>query len=74
MEYIIRLPRTLRFVSSQINMSTKVQSKRVAVALPEETRTFLEKEAQDTGVALSNLLSYITVNYVRDEKKKRASS
>lgn len=55
-------------------MSTKVQSKRVAVALPEETRTFLEKEAQDTGVALSNLLSYITVNYVRDEKKKRASS
>lgn len=55
-------------------MSAKIQSKRVAVALPEETRTFLEKEAEDTGVPLSNLLSYIAVNYVRDEKKRRASS
>jgi predicted DNA-binding protein len=51
-------------------MST--QSKRVAVTLPEETREFLENEAKETGVPLSNLLSYIAANYVREEKKKRA--
>jgi hypothetical protein len=54
-------------------METK-QSKRVAVSLPNETRDFLEKEAQETGVPLSNLLSYIAVNYVRAEKKKRSGS
>ena len=54
-------------------METK-QSKRVAVSLPNETRDFLEKEAQETGVPLSNLLSYIAVNYVREEKKKRSGS
>lgn len=47
------------------------KSKRVAVSLPEEARTFLEKESEETGVPLSNLLSYIAVNYVRDEKKRR---
>jgi len=27
-------------------------------------------EAKETGVPLSNLMSYIAVNYVREEKKK----
>jgi hypothetical protein len=47
------------------------QSKRVAVTLPDDAREFLEQEAKETGFPLSNLLSYIAVNYVRDEKKKR---
>lgn len=47
------------------------QPKRIAITLPEETREFLEKEAKETGVPLSNLISYITVNYAREEKKKR---
>lgn len=50
-----------------------MQSKRVAVTLPDETREFLEKEAEDTGVPVSNLVSYIVANYVRDEKKKRSN-
>ncbi len=45
--------------------------KRIAVQLPEDARAFLEQEAEETGVPLSNLMSYIAVNYVRDEKKKR---
>jgi hypothetical protein len=49
------------------------QSKRVAVTLPDDAREFLEQEAKETGVPLSNLLSYIAVNYVRDEKKRRSS-
>jgi len=52
-----------------VTMTT--QAKRVAVTLPEDAREFLEKEAKETGVPLSNLLSYIAVNYVREEKKKR---
>jgi hypothetical protein len=48
-----------------------MQSKRVAVTLPEEAREFLEKEAKETGVPISNLVSYIVANYVREEKKKR---
>lgn len=47
------------------------QSKRVAVTLPEDTRVFLEREAEETGVPLSNLISYITANYVREEKNRR---
>jgi hypothetical protein len=31
-----------------------------------------ENEAKETGVPLSNLMSYIAVNYVREEKKKRS--
>jgi len=42
-----------------------------AESTPDETREFLEKEAEDTGVPISNLASYIVGNYVRDEKKKR---
>lgn len=45
--------------------------KRIAVSLPEDAREFLEQEAKETGVPLSNLLSYIAANYVREEKKKR---
>jgi hypothetical protein len=48
-----------------------MQIKRVAVTLPDETRSFLEKEAEETGVPISNLVSYIVTNYVREEKKKR---
>jgi hypothetical protein len=48
-----------------------MQSKRVAVTLPDEAREFLEKEAKETGVPISNLVSYIVANYVREEKKKR---
>ncbi len=55
-------------------MAEAKQGKRVAVSLPSEARDFLEKEAQETGVPLSNLLSYIAVNYVREEKRKRGSS
>jgi hypothetical protein len=55
-------------------MNETKQSKRVAVTLPEDARTFLEQEAKETGVPLSNLLSYIAVNYVREEKKKRSLS
>jgi len=54
---------------TSVTMAT--QAKRVAVTLPEDAREFLEKEAKETGVPLSNLLSYIAVNYVREEKKKR---
>jgi len=50
------------------------QSKRVAVTLPDDAREFLENEAKETGVPLSNLMSYIAVNYVREEKKKRMVS
>ncbi|WP_366879194.1 hypothetical protein [Methanothrix sp.] len=49
-------------------MADSKQSKRVAVSLPEEARSLLEKEAEETGVPLSNLLSYIAVNYVWEEK------
>lgn len=49
------------------------QSKRVAVTLPEDARAFLEQEAEETGVPLSNLVSYIAVNYVREERKKRSA-
>jgi hypothetical protein len=52
-------------------MSESKQPKRVAVALPDDAREFLETEAKETGVPLSNLMSYIAVNYVREEKKKR---
>jgi len=45
--------------------------KRIAVQLPDDAREFLEQEAKETGVPLSNLLSYIAVNYVREEKRKR---
>ncbi len=48
-----------------------MQPKRVAVTLPYEIREFLEKEASETGVPISNLVSYIVANYVREEKKKR---
>ena len=48
-----------------------MQPKRVAVTLPDEAREFLEQEARETGVPISNLVSYIVVNYVREEKKKR---
>jgi|GEM_PF-2341668 hypothetical protein len=47
------------------------KSKRVAVTLPEDARVFLEREAEETGVPLSNLISYITANYVREEKNRR---
>jgi hypothetical protein len=53
-------------------MSKSKQAKRVAVTLPEDARVFLEQEAEETGVPLSNLLSYIAVKYVREEKKKRS--
>ena len=53
-------------------MTETKQSKRVAVTLPEDARTFLEHEAEETGVPLSNLMSYIAVNYVREERKKRS--
>jgi hypothetical protein len=53
-------------------MSESKQSKRVAVTLPDDAREFLENEAKETGVPLSNLMSYIAVNYVREEKRKRA--
>jgi hypothetical protein len=52
-------------------MSKPKQSKRVAVTLPDDAREFLENEAKETGVLLSNLMSYIAVNYVREKKKKR---
>ena len=54
-------------------MSDSKQAKRVAVTLPDDARAFLEQEAKETGVPLSNLLSYIAVNYVREEKKKRSA-
>jgi hypothetical protein len=52
-------------------MAEYKQQKRVAVTLPEDTRMFLEQEAEETGVPLSNLLSLIAVTYVREERKKR---
>ncbi len=55
-------------------MTEYKQSKRVAVTLPEDARLFLEREAEETGVPISNLVSYIAVNYVREEKKKRGKS
>jgi hypothetical protein len=51
-----------------------MQPKRVAVTLPDEAREFLDQEAKDTGVPISNLVSYIVANYVREEKKKRSVS
>ena len=57
-----------------VTMKESDRPKRIAVSLPEDAREFLEQEATETGVPLSNLLSYIAVNYVRDEKRKRASS
>jgi len=55
-----------------VTMPESKQSKRVAVTLPDDAREFLENEAKETGVPLSNLMSYIAVNYVREEKKKRS--
>jgi len=55
-------------------MSDSKQTRRVAVTLPDDARAFLEQEAKETGVPLSNLLSYIAVNYVREEKKRRTTS
>lgn len=59
-------------IESVVTMPKTKQPKRVAVALPDDTREFLEAEAKETGVPLSNLMSYIAANYVRDEKKKRS--
>lgn len=53
-------------------MSESKQAKRVAVTLPDDARAFLDQEAKETGVPISNLISYIAVNYVREEKKKRS--
>ena len=44
-------------------MTESKQSKRIAVSLPEEAREFLETESKDTGVPLSNLLSYIVEGF-----------
>ncbi|MGI6016737.1 MAG: ribbon-helix-helix domain-containing protein [Methanothrix sp.] len=44
------------------------------MTLPEDARAFLEQEAEETGVPLSNLISYTAVNYVREEKKKKVST
>ncbi len=49
----------------------QTRPKRIAVQLPDDARKFLEKEAEETGVPISNLVSYIVVNYVREERKKR---
>jgi hypothetical protein len=42
----------------------------LAVTLSEDARAFLEQESEETGVPLSNLVSYIAVNYVREERRK----
>ena len=55
-------------------MAEYMQSKRVAVTLPDDAREFLEQEAKETGVHLSNLMSYIAVKYVREEKRRRLST
>lgn len=34
---------------------------------------YKDREAEETGVPLSNLMSYIAVNYVREEKKRRST-
>jgi hypothetical protein len=52
-------------------MQESDRPRRIAVSLPEDAREFLENEAKETGVPISNLMSYIAVNYVREEKKKR---
>ena len=54
-----------------VTMEETKQAKRIAVTLPDDAREFLEQEAKETGVPLSNLMSYIAVNYVREEKRKR---
>lgn len=59
---------------SDNSQSDNKQLKRVAVSLPDDAREFLEKEAKETGVPISNLLSWIAVNYVREEKRKRGSA
>lgn len=53
-------------------MNESERPKRIAVQLPDDARTFLEREAEETGVPLSNLMSYIAVNYVREEKNRRS--
>ena len=55
-------------------MAEYMQSKRVAVTLPDDAREFLEQEAKETGVPLSNLMSYIAVKYVREVKRRRLST
>ena len=42
-----------------VTMAESKQSKRVAVTLPDDARNFLETEAKETGVPLSNLLDYV---------------
>jgi hypothetical protein len=54
-------------------IESKKSKLRIAVSLPNETREFLEQEAEETGVPLSNLLSYIAANYVQEERKKRST-
>lgn len=44
------------------------------MTLPDDARTFLENEAKEMGVPLSNLMCYIAVNYVREEKKKSSTN
>ena len=56
-----------------VSMIEPKQAKRVAETLPDDARAFLEQEAKETGVPISNLISYIAVNYVREEKRKRSS-
>jgi hypothetical protein len=51
-------------------MEETKQAKRIAVTLPDDEREFLEQEAKETGVPLSDLMSYIAVNYVREEKRR----
>ncbi len=48
--------------------------KSIAVQLPDDTKEFLEQEAKETSVPLSNLMSYIAVNYLREEKKRRSQT
>ena len=54
-----------------VTMQEYERPKRIAVQLPDDAREFFEQEAKETGVPISNLLSYVAVNYVREEKKKR---
>jgi hypothetical protein len=55
-------------------MKNSDRPKRIAVQLPDDARDFLEQESKETGVPLSNLLSYIASNYAREEKKKRSQN
>lgn len=48
----------------------KKRERRISVAFPDLVWDYLDNESKETGVPVSNLISLIVSNYVREKIKK----